>query len=432
MIPINDPRLYARSLEILATFTGRRYYGRLVQIFIACKYYGSTIPRVGASTGIDIATMQYQLDELYEKPSKSPTSVVSLFSNSHLARTGEKAPGHSVPQNTWRNNFNLQKGFGCYATAAEFHQDAFRNASRTRCPHLQPIMAGQLEDATCALDTSDPKAEYRAEDHPKIFRIDPVTRDVFVFDPGRIAYYAPLITVENGDRLPIVPLIIALYFDSKLASARTSVDVPDFLADFGFTTAEASAYFNDDPAMPQNSNQISRSHAITWTRIAVSPALGPTPAPLPGAPIPRSRTRRPTSVVPTAAPPTAPPAGSHWWAAEQAVRKVLEDDGWIVIDVSRSGAGYDLRAMKTGTVRCVEVKSSGGRCSPTLTANEYAEARRLRSRYVVAIVENFDPYKPVSVLWIQDPARLKMGAAQVTQYSLPRSVWLPQAVTSIP
>jgi hypothetical protein len=111
---------------------------------------------------------------------------------------------------------------------------------------------------------------------------------------------------------------------------------------------------------------------------------------------------------------------------------VLENDGWIVLDVSRFGVGYDMRAHKAGTTRHVEVKSSAGRCSPLLTPNELSEARRLRDAYVLAVVENFDPAQPVSVLWIQDPASLPMGARTMTAYSLPRSTWLPIARPTMP
>ncbi|USQ74744.1 DUF3883 domain-containing protein (plasmid) [Roseomonas mucosa] len=103
-----------------------------------------------------------------------------------------------------------------------------------------------------------------------------------------------------------------------------------------------------------------------------------------------------------------------------------------MIDVSRLGVGYDLRAYKAGTTRHIEVKSSAGRCSPVLTSNELNEARRLRDAYVLAVVENFDPAQPVSVVWVQDPARLPMGARNVTVYSLPRSAWLPHAMFVVP
>ena len=421
---------------MLERFTRGSYYGRLVQIFLACKHYGRLIPRVGAPHGTDVRTVQQLLDELYDKPSRRPgASVLSLFNDNHLYATGVTGPGNRTASNIWRNNFNIQKGFCCYATAAEINDPAFRNRSRQLCPHLVTAALDQLNGAACDLE---PTARYRREDHPKVFRIDPVTREHFVYDPTDVAHYAPLVLAPSGRRLPIVPLVIALYYDSRAAAGRPQVDLSDFLIDFDFVPGEALSYFDDDPAMPEHvALAAASSSGLSWARIAVASPLSPvTPAPLPGIPLPSPtparRRARTTPVVPIAAPPTMPPAGGHWWDAEQAVRQVLENDGWTVLDVSRFGVGYDMRAFKGGTTRHVEVKSSAGRCTPILTPNEFAEARRLRSDYVLAVVENFDPVQPVSVLWVQDPARLPMGARQTTVYSLPRSQWLPRALTGIP
>jgi hypothetical protein len=129
---------------------------------------------------------------------------------------------------------------------------------------------------------------------------------------------------------------------------------------------------------------------------------------------------------------SAPPAGSHWWSAEQAVRLLLESDGWMVMDVSRLGIGCDMKATKGQTLRLVEVKSALGPCSPTLTEREYSQAKDSRRQFVLAIVENFDPQKSVTVQWIHDPARLLVTARQVTQYFIPRSVWKIPATNIFP
>lgn len=430
---MDDPALYAASLATLERFTRGSYYGRLVQIFLACKYYGRQIPRVGDLQGIDVGTFQRLVDDLYEKPSRRPNaSVAILFNNNHLYSTGVAAPGRGAA-NIWRNNFNIQKGFGCYASAAELTDPVFRLSSRTRCPHLVTAVPGQLAGAQCDLD---PDARYRGEDHPKVFRIDPHTREHFVYDPDDSANYAPIVLAPSGRRLPIAPLIVALYYDSVVAAGRPRVDVGDFLIDFDFSPAEALTYFDDDPSLAEHvALAATAAGGLSWSRVPAPALAAPAaPAPLPGVPVPvPARTRRRTSpVVTTAAPPTLPPAGGRWWDAEQAVRKVLEDDGWIALDVSRFGVGYDMRAYKAGTTRHVEVKSSAGRCSPLLTPNELSEARRLRDAYVLAVVENFDPVQPVSVLWIQDPASLPMGARTMMAYSLPRSAWLPRARPAIP
>jgi hypothetical protein len=430
MLRVNDPALYAEALIALQRFTRGNYYGRLAQIFLACKYYGDRVPPVGSPVGTDVSAMQTMLDDLYEKPSLRPgASIAILFNNNHLYRTGEAAPG-AVASNIWRNNFNIQKGFGCYGSAAEILDPVFRNSSRTLCPHLRTSIPKTLEGATCALDTSQTKARYRREDHPKVFRVDPATRELFVYNTSDTVHYAPLVVPPKG-RLPIGPLLIAIYHDSVVANGRRDISIDDFLLDFGFQPAEFAVYFDDDPASEENARLIAAfPRRLSWTRVTVA-AAATAAAPLPGVPVPIPGRRRgpPTVTISSAA--AAPPAGSHWWDAEQVVRQVLEADGWTVVDVTRFGVGYDLRAKKAGTTRYVEVKSSAGRCSPMLTNNEYMEARRLGSEYVLAVVENFDPVKPAAVLWIQNPARLNLSARQVTAFAVPRSQWLPQATAVI-
>jgi hypothetical protein len=432
MIRVNDPALYDASLAILKRFTRGSYYGRLVQIFLACKYYGRRIPQLGDSQGIDVSAFQQLLDELYEKPSRRPgQSVMSLFNNNHLYPTGVAASGKGAG-NIWRNNLNIQKGFGCYASPAELANPAFRLATRKLCPHLVTTVPNQLRGAQCEFD---PKARYRGDDHPKVFRINPETREHFVYDPPDTANYAPLVLAPSGKRLPIAPVIIGLYYDSIVAAGRSQIDVGDFLIDFDFSPAEALTYFDDDPALAEHAALAQASAGgLSWSRLPPPPQGTPAPpVPLPGiSPAPARTRRRTVPLIPVLAPPTPPPAGGHWWDAEQAVRKVLEDDGWTVLDVSRFGVGYDMRAHKAGTTRHVEVKSSVGRCSPLLTPNELSEARRLRRDYVLAVVENFDPTQPVSVLWVQDPARLSMGTRATMTYSLSRSVWLLSASSTVP
>lgn len=414
----------------LRRFTRRKYYGRLVQIFLACKYYGGVIPTVGSTTGIDVGEMQRILDELYAKKTRPPNpSIVILFNNNHLFST-------DVGGNIWRNNFNIQKGFGCFASVGELNNGAFRSASRLVCSHLLPATPGALRGAVCDFARD---AEYRREDHPKVFRIDPETRDIFVYDPSDIANYRGFVA-PNGRRLPIAPLICALYHDSQLAAGRTQVDVPDFMLDFNFTHAELDAYFDQDPALPAHADLIAKFPDLSWTSVAAaalsvsvaSPASPPLPAP--GA----RRPRRPRAAsatlpedLPASAHPVAPPAGGRWWDAEEVVRAVLSREGWSIIDRRRQSAGFDFQASKAGRTIFVEVKSSGGSCAPSLTAREFREASRLGDRYIVAIVENFEPTQDARILWIRSPAGMSLNSRTVEVYPLPRAVWLRHATVDI-
>lgn len=424
MIPTNDPQLYDAALAALNAAVGRHYLGRVAQIFLASKHYGKLVPQVGDNAGISTKDFETLLDTLYLKPNRlGDEKVLILFENDHKVPSGKKAPNLKYASNIWRNNFNLQKGYMCYGSRTEFADLQFHRRSRTLCPHLVPAVPGSLVKATCGLF---PGAEYRGEDHPKVLRKDPTSGEYFIYNPADVSFYKPIVLPANGSKLPIVALIVALYFDSVIAAGRSSVGIDDFLIDFDFSPEEAQAYFEDDPASVAHAKLLGLRPKLKWERRVASSDAGPAPS-LPGLPpvatpaMPKSKRAR--SVTSQSPATTAPPAGGFWWNAQQAVRKMLEDGGWHVVDFSALGTGFDLKASKGSALYLVEVKSSVGPCAPTLTAREYSEAVSNRNRYVLAIVEHFDPKKAAAVQWVQDPAKLQTTVRSVSEYYLPRSVW---------
>lgn len=470
MIPIDNPALYDEALIILRRATGNKYLGRLVQMLLACKHYGHLIPRIGDPVGITTGELETLLDALYRKLSRTdPTKILILFGADYKVPSGIVDGGLKYPSNIWRNNLNFQKGYMCYAPAADLLNAGFRNPSRTMCPHLVPEIPGQLSGATCAIR---PGARYRNEDHPKAIRKDSETGRYFVYDPSDVAFYSNFILPDNGEKLPIAALIVALYHDSILAAGRTSVSIADFAADFDMSPQELAQYFEDDPASANHQSLIAVAPQLTWTR-EISTAEAPEEA-LPGTaaeaeaeaepgeagpsettaanigdasaaandkddldyvPVPKQpmvKAKPAQDLNAATATTSAPPKGSQWWSAEQAVRALLESDGWAVMDVSRLRLGCDIKASKGQTLRLIEVKSAVGTCAPTLTAAEYQQAKESRRTYVLAIVEYFDPEAELKVRWIQDPARLQMTERQVTQYFLPRSVWNKPATLEFP
>lgn len=442
MIKIDDPALYETALAVLKDVVGDGYLGRLVQMVLACKHYGKQVPHIGDATGISSREFERLLDDLYRKPNRPDAAkILILFAAEHKVPTGVIAGDLTSAANIWRNNLNFQKGYMCYGAPAELQDAAFRNPSRTLCPHLLPAVPGQLKGATCAISGG---ASYRNEDHPKAFRKDPESGRYFVYDPGDTDFYRNIILPANGEKLPIVALVIALYHDSRLAAGRSQVGIDDFAIDFDMSPAELAQYFEDDPNSEAHARLRAVNQMLAWgPLIAAPPAQAPQPLPGEGdaeadglEPVPDPLVPKSKAKVPLVNPPStqtsAPPAGSHWWSAEQAVRSLLESDGWVVMDVSRLGIGCDMKATKGQTLRLVEVKSALGPCSPMLTEREYAQAKESRKQFVLAIVENFDPLKPAAVQWIHDPARLQVSKRQVTQYFLPRSVWKHPATGVFP
>lgn len=434
MIPIDSAALYDLSLSIIRSTVGHRFLGRLVQMFLAAKHYGQQIPQIGDAVGIQSGDLEDLLDELYLKPSRpSPDKVAIVFKASHKVPSGQTDAAHSDPSNIWRNNLNLQKGYMCFGSHNELLDPSFRNPSRLECPHLVPAVPGSLAQAQCALNLGP---RYRGEDHPKMFKKDAATGEYWIYDPRDLQFYSTIMLPDTGNKIPVAPLIIALYYDGKLAAGRAAVDISDFLSDFDFSSAEFATYFDADPSSTAHQQLLAANSSISWNQGAVvtatpSPPAGTLPAiptPLP----PSSNAAATSSVSTTSVTTSAPPATGHWWSAEQAVRTVLEADGWQVIDVTRLGIGYDFKATKAGVLRLVEVKSAVGRCAPTLTQREYREAKQARNLYVLAIVENFDPLKPVTIRWVQDPARLQMTVRNTTAFFLPRSVWQGPATGTFP
>jgi hypothetical protein len=430
MIPIQNAAVYNKALQLLEAAGGNGFRGRAAQIFLACKHYGNQIPVVGSPVGVDSRQLQQLFDDLYSKPSRStPDKIAIIFDDDHKVPTGTTGGVLTVPSNIWRNNLNLQKGFVCYASVQEMQTPGFVGASRKVCPHLRPAGTQTLAQSWCHIKGKPPV--YRGEDNPKIFRKDPVTSEYTVHDPQDIAFYSGIMRPASGIKIPIAALIVAIYYDGILAAGRSQIDVPDFLVDFNFSPTEAAAYFDDDPTSTAHQALALVAPGTAWTRFSLAPAVAAPTVTLPGippVPTPKVATGKKPKALPhhgsigvTTSPP--PPATSGWWNAQQAVRTTLEAANWLVVDVSGLKVGYDFKIIKAGQVKMIEVKSSVGICTATLTDLEYKQAVSGRRDFVLAIVENYDPVLPATVQWVEDPARLQMTQRRVVQYTLPRSVW---------
>src|SRR6266498_2586136 len=119
MIDARNAAMFQRALVELQSHrqsVGRPFMGRFTQIFLGLKFCQNQIPSMYSGQFVSAEVLQTLLDDLYSKASQPPNqSVLMLFEGNYLARTGLLGPGNRTPQNTWRNNFHLQKGIGCYA-----------------------------------------------------------------------------------------------------------------------------------------------------------------------------------------------------------------------------------------------------------------------------------------------------------------------------
>lgn len=423
MIPVNNSVLFQDALDCLSEHkrrVGRGFKGRFIQIFLGLKYFQNNLPSMYSGTFITSGLLQGMLDDLYAKSSRPPQQcVLSLFENNFLARTGING------QNTWRNNLNIQKGIGCYAPANDLSSLTFLNEQRVQCRFLSPQTQGTLAGARCSLCTS---GQYRREGHRKWLRIDPGGNGYATTDLNQIQNFEPYVA-QNGNRIPVLPLIVALYYDSSPGLAignRTGVTLSEFMADFNISQAEFNAYFDVSNTNHENA-ALQRSAA--WpigTAIGSPLATRPSQSTQGQENIATSScTLNRTAINPQlTGTVSVPPTTNSGWDAEQFVSSALSAAGWTTHDVSRQQIGYDILAMKGRRTIYVEVKSSIGTCSPSLTAGEWQRARYHTTDYILAVVEHFNPQNQNTIYWVPDPSTNCVATERQTiSYGISRSSW---------
>jgi len=440
----SDPALYVAALDELRKFavacreiSGETYRGRFVQIFFGLKYWQQSLPSVRSNQYLSSGALEAILDDLYAKESRPATDCIAIiFEGAHLPRTGLGRAGRAYPQNTWRNNFGLQKGVGCYADATELDSTTFLNQSRLDCRHLVPSAAGGLRGATCELAATG--RHYRGEDHRKWLKIHPLGEGYAVPDLMLTTNFAPWVA-PAGNRIPVLPLVVALYHDGTSAlsvgSRATGLDLVDFASDFNLSPAEFEAYVDQDVTNPHNAELLNGPWGLTlapFTTATLMPRARPAGVPAAGN-TPRA-TRAPRPIPAPVLTPTnvAPPVATAWWDAEQLVRDHLSASGWVVYHVSRQQLGYDLLAERGRRTLFVEVKSSSGYCTPNMTAREWQQANNLKERYILAVIENFNPSGVNAIFWIPDPATNCVVTTRTTlAYAIARASWTRATVPGI-
>jgi hypothetical protein len=299
----------------------------------------------------------------------------------------------------------------------------FLDESRINCRHLTPAVLGSLSHARCSICSSG--ATYRNEDHRKWLHIEANGSGYSVADLLNTRNFVPYVA-PSGERVPILPLVIALYHDADpglLVGQRSQFDLVDFLSDFNFSTAEYDTYFDDDPAAPGNQVLISQFPQLSYTRLSALASQPGWPAHGRGPTSARQAVLVPPRTV------VAPPAVNTGFDAEQFVAAALESAQWAVYNVSRQQLGYDFLAKRGTRTRYVEVKSSLGACTASLIAREWHQALFHRASYVLAVIENFTPLGANSVYWVPDPASSCVATQnRSVSYAIPRASWLGAAV----
>ena len=419
MIPVNNPDLFVEALGALKAFGKEEpgFKGRFIQIFLGLKFFQNDLPSIHSGAFISTQDLQALLDDLFTKVSRpDDRCVLSLFKNNFLARTGITSAGKRSAQNTWRNNFNLQKGIGCYAPASDLEKRDFLDQPRTECPYLEGKVSTSLKGASCSLDPGN--AAYRSEGHRKWLHIDPEGRGYAITDLEQSANFTPYVT-PSGHRLPVIPLIVALYHDADpglVLGHRAHVDTNMFLTDFNFSQRELALFFDASPQHPLNQRMLKSPHWPKRTSIDPQATVRRTAD--------GGESETDPEILEPVGIPTPPPGINTGWEAEQFVAALLQENGWRVEIVTRRQLGYDLFAKKRQKSLYVEGKSSLGLCSPTLTEREWRQAERYGPNYILAILEHFNPETTNRVVWVSDPAEHCRATEQATiSFRISRASW---------
>ena len=437
MIDITNKDLYEASLRQLEQYSksvGKNFKGRLIQIFLGLKFWRGEIPSIFSDRSVSASVIQQNIDDLYSKASRpSNNCVLMLFESNYLAKTGVVGINNTSPQNTWRNNLHLQKGIVCYAPPEDLANPDFLHQNRSACKYLQPVTQGNLKDATCRLQSKNKKAKYRGDEQPKWLRAETTTQGekYSVVDLANIENFVSYIA-PKGRRIPILPLMVALYYDALpgIYDRHTEIDLTDFANDYGFSQEELVTYFDDDKNNEYNQRLIQR-FSVDYTPISQSSLDGLPPTSSTSRVVSNRQVKQiPSPILLEVEIPE--PGSNTGWGAQQYVMEVLRNNGWTVYDVSQQRCGYDLLAEKNKKRKYIEVKSSLGSCSPTLTEREWQKAKEYGSDYWLAIIENFKAESQNPIYWILNPAvNCIARETTVIQYSIARGSWLGASVDNV-
>lgn len=415
MIPTGRLDVLDAGVELLKDFQRRSgARGRFIVLYLGLRRMGPDLAVMGSASATPTGEIEDFMDRLLTKRHRQEPLVVltapfgtTSAKGPYSTRTGETAPGNQYPTNTWRNNLGIQKGIGCPAEPAVIDELLSQPARRLACPHLAADPEGQH---LCRLEGTS----YRGEEHSIWLR---KTADGWqTVDLNQVAVYEDYLS-PGGERIPIFPLIAALYCDgSDALPEREVVGIPEFATDFRFGIDQVAELFDCDPASYLNAAilRLAGEGVVVGrpSSAAAAPPAGGTAAI--GPPL-----RPEAQPLPELSPPILLNSGV---GAELAVAADLAQNGWEVsYRGSQSGMGYDLEAMQDAERLCVEVKSSVGFTTPELTESEWRAAQEHGERYVLAIVDFYG--SPKQALWyVRDPAtNVTPGERTETIYRLPRS-----------
>lgn len=419
MIPPDRQDVLEVGLALLDDFrkrTGAR--GRFIALYLGLRRMGDGIATLGSAHATPASEIEEFMDELLLKRHRPEPFVVltAPFGGStsptapYSTRSGEMAPGHAYPTNTWRNNFGIQKGIGCPAEPEVIRSNLDDPAVRLACPHMTADPEGGY---ACSIEN----ASYRGEEHSIWLRKTPDGSQVVDLDNPRTyeQYLRP-----GEEPIPIFPLIAVLYCAAAPGAYpdRTTVGIPEFAADFAFTEQQVEALFECDPMSTPNAGVIRavQQHFVIGRPTPEAPETPEVEALL----IAEPAGEQSAGPLPELVEPALRNSGVE---AELDVADDLAKHGWKVsYRGHQTGVGYDLEAEhESGSRLRVEVKSSVAFTTPELSESEWKAAQEFGDEFVLAVVDFVG--SPQQAMWyVRNPAATASPIQrEATIYRLPRA-----------
>ena len=240
-IPIDDYNLFVKSLDLLSDFNANKSNGILA--LLALKYDdGHTVPLFSSRNWATSKEIEDLFDYAYRK------------NDSRLGRDNGKVfkilnrKGNQVPTtaNRWRNILATQKGIACYAPTHRMKNHNFLLQSHENCLYRRNEKCAYNPQGQQCVDVWAKLLQKKSLRGPKRCKF---RRTVWSLDLESLLFSD---TRDNIHRIPLYPLIVAIYFGSSIARGRSYIMVEDFKREFHLSSSELKTLFEENSSSYHN------------------------------------------------------------------------------------------------------------------------------------------------------------------------------------
>jgi hypothetical protein len=240
-IPINDYNLFVKSLDLLSDFNVNKSNGILA--LLALKYDdGHTVPLFNSRNWATSKEIEDLFDYVYGKSdSRLGQDDGKVFKI--LNRKRDQVP---TTANRWRNILATQKGIVCYAPTHRIKNHNFLLQSYKNCLYRRNGKCAYNPQGQQCVDVWAKLLQKKFLRGPKRCRF---RRTVWSLDLESLLFSD---TEGNIHRIPLYPLIVAIYFGSNMARGRSYITVENFKREFHLSRSEFKTLFDENSSSYHN------------------------------------------------------------------------------------------------------------------------------------------------------------------------------------